>query len=52
MFKITYYRASRILQCKYETTEYSLFKKTLEELENDSEVYNIAIEKNDGFPLF
>lgn len=45
MFKITYNRKNQITRCEYETTEYSLFKKTLEELANDSTVCNIAIEQ-------
>lgn len=45
MFKITYNRRSQISRCEYETTDYSLFAKTLEELANDSTVCNIAIEQ-------
>ncbi len=45
MFKITYNRESQILRCEYETTDYVLFQKTLEELVNDETISNIAIEK-------
>lgn len=45
MFKITYNRESLISRCEYETTDYLLFQKTLEELVNDKTVSNIAIER-------
>lgn len=45
MFKITYNRESQISRCEYETTDYLLFQKTLEELVNDETISNIAIEK-------
>lgn len=44
MFKITYNRKGQISRCEYETTNYSLFEKTLEELANDNTVSNITIE--------
>ena len=44
MFKITYNRECQISRCEYETTDYVLFQKTLEELVNDKTVSNIAIE--------
>lgn len=44
MFKITYNRKGQISRCEYETTDYALFEKTLEELTNDNTVSNITIE--------
>lgn len=45
MFKITYNREEQIPRYEYETTDYVLFQKILEELVNDETVSNIAIEK-------
>nr|DAR50641.1 MAG TPA: hypothetical protein [Caudoviricetes sp.] len=45
MFKITYSRKNQITRCEYETTEYSLFEKTLQELANDDTVHDMVIEQ-------
>lgn len=45
MFKITYNRQGQISKCEYETTNYSLFEKTLKELANDNTVSKISVEE-------